>query len=114
MTKIPSIEKTDDFIFRSEIKKGTAQHDPDAPHLLVFDLFAKPAGPFHSMDVTALKDGFRTNDIEIYSFEHLRHSDIAYVRFKFYDNANLVSEHHYLLTVILRYLTSPQALSRAD
>ena len=104
MTKIPSIEKTADFIFRSEIKKGTVQHEPDAPHLLFFFLFVTPVGPFHSVDVVTFRDGRRTNDIEFYSFEHMRSGNTAYATFKFYDYANVITEHDYLLTVILRYL----------
>ena len=37
MTKIPSIEKTEDFIYRLEIKRGTPLHDPNVPHLLAFE-----------------------------------------------------------------------------
>jgi hypothetical protein len=105
MTKIPSTEKTDDFIYRSEIKKGTTLHDAEAPHLLAFEIYTEHRGPFHSMDVTTLRDGLRVDDIEFQSFEHVRqHPNITYLRFRFCDNSNHVSEHDYLLIVILRYL----------
>jgi hypothetical protein len=103
MTKIPSIEKTEDFIYRIEIKKGAPLHDPDAPHLLTFDQFVGPAGSFHSMDVTVLRDKQRANDIEFRNFEHVRQPNMTYVKITFYDNANRIIEHDYLLTVILRY-----------
>jgi hypothetical protein len=104
MVRIPSIEKTEDFIYRFEIKRGIPLHDPDDPHLLAFEGFVGPAGLFHSMDVTALRDGKRANDIEFRSFEHVREPNMTYVKFKFYDRANQVIEHDYLLTAILRYL----------
>lgn len=106
MTKIPSIEKTEDFIYRLEIKRGTPLHDPSVPNLLAFDQFIGSAGAFHSMDVTILRDGQRANDIEFHSFEHARQCEMTYTKFIFHDNANCVIEHDYLLTVILRYLTS--------
>ena len=105
MTKIPSIEKTEDFIYRSEIKKGTPLHDPDVPHLLAFELHTGPGGTLHSMDVTTIRDGQHANDVEFRSFEHVRqHPKITYLKFIFHDNSNRVIEHDYLLTVILRYL----------
>jgi len=36
MAKIPSIEKTDDFIYRFEVKKSSRGVSDD-PHLLVFE-----------------------------------------------------------------------------
>ena len=104
MIKIPSIEKTEDFIYRIQIKKGAPLHDPDAPHLLTFEQFIGPAGAFHSIDLTILRDGQRANEIEFRSFEHVPQDNITYVKFTFYDNANRAVEHDYLLTVILRYL----------
>ena len=104
MTKIPSIEKTEDFIYRFAINRGAPLHDPDGPHLLAFEQFIGPGGAFHSMDVITLRDGQRVKDIEFYSFEHIRQCDITYVKFTFYDHANCVTDHDYLLTVILRYL----------
>ena len=104
MTKIPSIEKTEDFIYRLEIKRGTPLHDPSVPNLLAFDQFIGSAGAFHSMDVTILRDGQRANDIEFHTFEHACQADMTYVRFTFHDHANRVPDHDYLLTVILRYL----------
>ena len=105
MTNLPSIEKTDDFIYRIEIKRGTPLHDPDAPHLLAFEQFVgPPAGVFHSVDVTILRDRQRVNDIEFRNFEHIPDRNMTYVKFTFYDYANCVADHDYLLTVILRYL----------
>jgi hypothetical protein len=103
MTKIPSIEKTDDFIYRFEIKKGAPLHDPDKPNLLVTEQFVGHAGVFHSMDVSVLRNGLRANDIEFLSFEHVRDSNLTCLRFAFRD-AHHVMDHDYLLTVILRYL----------
>ena len=104
MTKIPSIEKTEDFIYRLEIKRGTPLHEPDMPHLVTFDQFIGPVDTFHSMDVTTLRDGQRVTDIEFRSFEHVRQGNMTYINFIFHDNANCVIEHDYLLTVILWYL----------
>lgn len=102
--KIPSIEKTEDFVYSLEINKGAPLNDPVAPHLLVFEQFIGSVGPLHSMDVVALRDGQRANDMEFHSFEHVRHAGIAHVKFRFYDNTNRVTEHNYILKVILRYL----------
>ena len=105
MTRIPSIEKTDDFIHRIEIKRGAPLHDPNAPHLLAFEQFVgPPAGVFHSVDVTILRDRQRVNDVEFHSFEHNPDRNMTYVKFAFYDYENRVTDHDYLLTVILRYL----------
>jgi hypothetical protein len=106
MTKIPSIENTEDYIYRFEIKKGTPLHDPDKPNLLVFEQFTEPAGVFHSLDVTIFRDGKRANDIEFRNFEHLRDPHLTRVIFSFCDNTQRVSEHDYLLTIILRYFPS--------
>jgi hypothetical protein len=103
MTKIPSIEKTEDFIYRFEIKRGAPLHDPDKPNFLVSEQFIGPSGVFHSMDITVLRDGLRANDIEFLSFEHLRDSNLTYLTFEFRD-AQHVMDHDYLLSVILRYL----------
>lgn len=105
MTKIPSIEKTDDYIYRATRSKGAAIEDPNDPHLLLFQIFPQATGPFHSLDITMLRDGQRANDIEFRSFEHFMSSDrIAYAVFKLYDRSGPVSEHHFILTAILRYL----------
>jgi hypothetical protein len=103
MTKIPSIEKTDDFIYRFVIKRDSPLHDPDDPHLLMIDEFVGPGGSLHSIDMTVLRDGQRANDIEFRSFEHVRDPSMTWLKFKFRDYTNQVSEHEYLLTVILRY-----------
>jgi len=107
MTKIPSIEMTEDFIYRIEIERGTPLHDPSDPHLLAFEQFIDPAGPFHSIDVTTLRDKQRATDIQFRSFAHMRESNMAHVKLIFFDSAYRVSEHTYLLTVVLRYLITP-------
>ena len=104
MTKIPSIEKTEDSIFRLEIKKGSPPTNSDAPHLLAFEQFIEPVGIFHSMDVTIFRDGQRANDVEFYSFQHVRQPTMTYIHFAFHDYHSCVAEHDYLLTVVLRYL----------
>jgi hypothetical protein len=104
LTKIPSIEKTEDFIYRFEIKRGTPLHDPNEPHLLAFENGTSKAGIFHSLDVTVFRDGQKTVDVELQSFEHWRDSNLTCVRFKFHDTTHNVIEHDYLLSVILRYL----------
>src|SRR4051794_23315252 len=105
MTKIPSVEKTDDYIYRAKLNKGPRIEDPNDPHLLLFQIFAQATGPFHSMDITILRDGHRANDIEFRSFEHFISTDgSAYAVFKLYDRAEPVTEHDYILTAILRYL----------
>jgi hypothetical protein len=108
VANIPSIEKTDDLIFRSKIPKGTPPNEPTDPHLLVFEIFVEPVGPFHSVDVTPFRDGARAPDIGFWGFDHIlpARCSCAYLRFKFYDRAHCTTEHDYLLTVILRYLTA--------
>jgi hypothetical protein len=104
MTKIPSIEKTEDFIYRFEIQKGAPLHDPDKPNHLVAEQFIGPTGVFHSTDVTVFRDKLRANDVELRGFEHLRDSNLTFVKFTLHDSAHHVPDHDYLLTVILRYL----------
>ena len=105
MTTIPSIEKTDDYIYRAKFNKGAPIEEPSDPHLLLFQIFPDATGPFHSMDITILRDGQRANDVEFRSFEHFISSDgSAYAVFKLYDRARPVAEHEYILTAILRYL----------
>src|SRR4051812_44945685 len=106
MTKIPSIEKTDDYIYRATRSKGAPIEDPNDPQLLLFQLFSQATGPFHSMDITMLRDGQCANDIEFRGFEHfVRSGDrLAYAVFKLYDRSTPVAEHDYMLTAILRYL----------
>jgi hypothetical protein len=104
MTKIPSTEKTEDFIYRFEIKKGAPLHDPGNPHFLVFEQFIGPTGIFHSMDVSVFRNMRRANDIEFRSFEHRGDTNLTFVKCTFHDNAHHVTDHDYLLTVILRYL----------
>ena len=105
MTKIPSIEKTDDFIYRFKIEKGIPQHDHNEPHLLAVQQFVGPAGVFHSMDVTVLRDGQRVKDVEFRSFEHIPQGDMTVVTLTFFDKANVVKEREYIITLILRYMT---------
>jgi hypothetical protein len=104
MTKIPSIEKTDDFIYRFEIRIGTLLHDPADPHLLAVEQYTDPASAFHSIDVSVSRDKRRAVDVEFRGFEHCRGVNMTCVKFKFLDHAHHVSNHDYLLTVILRYL----------
>lgn len=61
------------------------------------------------MDVTMIRDGLRTNDVELRSFEHLQESECNYVKLKFYDRENVTRQHDYLLKVILRYLSDSLA-----
>ena len=51
MTRMLSIEKACDFIYRFEIKQGAPLRDPNAANLLAFEQFIGPtAGAFHSVD----------------------------------------------------------------
>jgi hypothetical protein len=104
MTKIPSIEKTEDFIYRFEVRIGTPLHDSDKPHLLVFEAGTSKAGTFHSLDVTVFRDGQQSTDVELRSFEHRREPNMTFVKFSFHDAMHNVMEHNYLLSLILRYL----------
>lgn len=104
MTRIPSTEKTEDFIYRFEIEKGTPLHDIKDQNLLVFEHGVDPANSFHSLDVTVLRDGKRAVDVELASFERFPQPEMTYVKFCFRDRAYPVIDHDYLLTVILRYL----------
>jgi hypothetical protein len=106
VTKIPSVEKTDDYIYRAKINKGPRVEEPEDPHMLLFQIFPEATGPFHSMDITILRDGRRANDVEFRSFEHFGSSKdtLAYAVFKLYDRSGPVAEHDYILTAILRYL----------
>jgi len=103
--RIPSIKDTDDYIYRAKFNKGAPIEEPSDPHLLLFQIFAQATGPFHSMDITVLRDGQRANDVEFRSFEHFIFDDkSAYAVFKLYDRSGLVADHDYILTAILRYL----------
>jgi hypothetical protein len=114
MTNIPSNQSTNDFIFRKEVEKGYPFHEAGKPHLLVIDgLFnpstasdapIKSSGPFHSLDVTVFRDGNLTNNVDLHAFHHRRNVELNWFSLEFFDAQNIVSEHRYLLTVILRYL----------
>ena len=104
MTKIPSTQKTDDFIHRLEVKRGSRPNFSNDPHLLEFDHFIESLGTFHSIDVSVLRDGRIVTDVDFLSFDHNRQHNATYIRFKFRDSENYVVDHDYLLTVILRYL----------
>ena len=114
MTKIPSHQSTNDFIFREEWQKGYPPRDPDNPHLLVIgggfnpstcsDEPIKSLGAFHSLDVTVFRDGKQANDVGLDTFHHRRHEMSFWFSLEFSDPQNIVSEHKYLVTVILRYL----------
>jgi hypothetical protein len=104
MTKIPSIEKTEDFIYRFEIRKGAPLYSSDKPNFLVIEQFIGPTGVFHSMDVSVFRNMQRANDVEFRSFEHFRDPNLTCIKFTFFDNKHHVMDNDYLLTVILRYL----------
>ena len=114
MTKIPSIQSTNDFIFRKEWQKGNPASDPDNPHLLVIDGLFNPSnaldepieslGSFHSLDVTVFRDGKQTNDVDLLTFHHRRNETSCWFSLEFVDPQNIVAEHDYLVTIILRYL----------
>jgi hypothetical protein len=116
MTKIPSNQSTHDFIFRIEVGKGYALRDTDNPHLLGIDGFFDPSrcsdepikslGSFHSLDVTVLKNKKHSNEVELRTFHHQRHEMDCWFSLEFSDAGNTVSEHEYLITVILRYLVT--------
>jgi hypothetical protein len=116
VTKIPSNQSTNDFIFREEWQKGYPLRDPDDPHLLVIDGLFNPStcsdepvaslGSFHSLDVTVFRDGKQANDVNLRTFHHRRHEMDCYYSLEFSDAGNTVSEHEYLVTVILRYLVA--------
>lgn len=103
MTKIPSTENTEDFIYRFEIKKGERLHESEAPHSLVLEQYVGPSSVFHSMEITLLRDGQRADDVEFKSFEHLRQTNMTYIKINFYDGGHQVNEHDYMLTAIFRY-----------
>jgi hypothetical protein len=112
--KIPSTQSTNDFIFRNEIEKGYPLRDPDNPHLLGVDDFfdasncsdepIESLGSFHSIDVTVFRDGKCANDVELSIFRHQHREMDCWYSLEFSDAGNTVSEHDYLVTVILRYL----------
>ena len=104
MASIPSIETTDDYIFRMELKKGMVRWPDDPPNLIMFEHFAAPTGPLHSIDFVTYRDGARAKDLEFLSFDHSPAAGLALVRLKFLDPAYPAFEHDYLVTVILRYL----------
>jgi hypothetical protein len=104
MTSIPSTERTNDFIYRVELKKGAPSNDRKARNLLVFEAYVEPLGALHSMDITILRDGQRATDIDFRSFEHVRGNCMSYVKLAFCEKSHRIGEHGYLLTIILRYL----------
>ena len=109
MTRIPSTQQTDDFIFRYLIKKGAPHSSPDILDLLEFDGFVSPAGPIHSIDVTMHRDRKPAPEIELRSIEYMPQGDAAFVLFKFRDRGKHVAEHEYVLTAILRYFAAHAA-----
>src|SRR5436309_1885271 len=101
MTKIPSTEKTDDYIYRAKRDKGAPIEDPNDPHLLLFQIFPEATGPFHSLDIIVLRDGHRANDVEFRSFEHYASDEkSAFALIKLYDRSGPVADHEYMLTAI--------------
>ena len=114
MTKIPSIQSTNDFIFRKEWPKGYPLRDPDNPHLLVIDGLFNPSnssdepigslGSFQSLDVTVFRDGNQVNDVGLNTFHHRHDKTACWFSLEFTDAQNSVSDHNYLVTIILRYL----------
>jgi hypothetical protein len=121
MAMIPSNQSTNDFIFRIEVGKGSLLRDPDNPHLLGIDGFFDPSnssdepieslGSFHSLDVTVFKDRKRTNDVELSIFRHQHREMECWYSLEFSDAGNTVSEHEYLVTVILRYLVATATIA---
>jgi hypothetical protein len=114
VTKIPSTQSTNDFIIRTEVDKGYPLREPDNPHLLVIDGLFDPStasdgpiaslGPFHSLDVTVMRDGKQANDVNLETFRHRCHEMTCWFSLEFSDVQHMVSDHKYLVTVILRYL----------
>jgi hypothetical protein len=114
VTKIPSNQSTNDFIFREEWQKGYPLRDPDKPHLFVIGRLFNPSnasdepveslGSFHSLDVTVFRDGKQARDVDLNTFHHRRDEMTFWFSLEFCDPQNIVSEHNYLVTVILRYL----------
>ena len=112
--RIPSNQATQDFVFREEWQKCYPLGDPDDPHLLVIGRLFDPSnasdepiaslGAFHSLDVTVFRDGKQSNDVNLNTFHHRRHEMSFWFSLEFSDAQNIVAEHTYLVTVILRYL----------
>ncbi|MCX7313713.1 MAG: hypothetical protein NTV56_18810 [Alphaproteobacteria bacterium] len=112
--RIPSTQSSQDFIFRVEVDKGDPARDPDNPHLLVIDGTFNPStcsdepigslGAFHSLDATVFRDGKQANDVDLLTFHHRRNEMTFSFSLEFSDPHNIVCEHTYLVTVILRYL----------
>lgn len=105
MAKIPSIEKTNDYIFRAELKKGAPREADEPANLVRFEHFIEAPGPLHSIDFVTYRDGTRANDLRFQSFEHhVGPPETAFVQLKFLDPVYAAVDHDYLVTVILRYL----------
>jgi hypothetical protein len=105
MAKIPSTEQTHDFIYRIKMKHEVPSNNHKSRNSLVFEHYTEPVvGTLHSMDVTIVRDGQRATDIEFRSFEHLRELNMIYLKFVFHDKKHQITEHNYLLTIVLRYL----------
>ena len=102
MTKIPSNQLTNDFIFRLERQTGYALHDPEKPNLLVIDGLFDPStvsdepiallGAFHSLDVTVIRDGKQASDVDLIAFHHQRHEMSLWFSLEFSDAQNGVPE----------------------
>ena len=112
--KIPSTQSSQDFIFRVEVDKGDPARDPDNPHLLVIDGMFDPStrsddpiaslGSFHSLDATIFREGKLADDVDLLTFHHRRNEMTFSFSLELSDPQNIVCEHTYLVTVILRYL----------
>jgi hypothetical protein len=102
MTRIPSIDDTDDLVFHIRPQK-----DPDSPaNLLIFEKFVRPSGPLHSMEVYTFRDKARVHDIELLEFKHHVGTGPTFVRLTFTDLSPSPGDHDYILKLILRFIVT--------
>lgn len=111
MPKIPSLERTEDFIIRKVIERGSVQPADTEPNCLVEWIFMDPQksmdlppvelDALHSFDITVHRDGQRVGDVHLRSFQSAEDNVIA---LELVDDNHVVAEHEYVVTMILRYL----------
>jgi hypothetical protein len=114
MPHIPSLERTEDLIFRELITRGTQQLACNNPHDFIVDLFFEPLNHFdepkptlgavHSFAITVRRDGIPANDIQLQHVRHRRGEQFSVLIIQMRDDQCVVAEHEYLVTIILRYL----------
>lgn len=112
MSQIPSTQRTSDFINRYHHPKSCPLREHDKPYLFAIYGWVTPAtssdepvlaNAFHSLDVVTFRDGVQVKDIDLRSFRHIQRQEHTEFELELCDIGNVVTEHDYIVTVVLRY-----------